>query len=128
MIEPVSDKYGHSYEKSELLRWLESSQTSPMTRGPLTIQDLSDNLSLKRSIDYQVDYFSGTIVLADDVDPNAEIKVIYDKHQLVTFDKKTILGVRSQMDFGKNSFMRNYMVLEGHKTIYRNFRDFFTKF
>ena len=42
---------------------------------------------------------------ADDVDPNAEIKVIYDKHQLVTFDKKTILGLRSQMDFGKNSFI-----------------------
>ena len=60
---------------------------------------------LKRSIDYQVDYFSGTIVLSDDVDPNADIKVIYDKHQLVTFDKKTILGVRSQMDFGKNSFI-----------------------
>ncbi len=60
---------------------------------------------LKRSIDYQVDYFSGTIVLADDVDPNADIKVIYDKHQLVTFDKKTILGVRSQMDFGENSFI-----------------------
>lgn len=62
-------------------------------------------VSLKRGIDYQVDYFSGTIVLADDVDPNADIKVIYDKHQLVTFDKKTILGVRSQMDFGENSFI-----------------------
>ena len=51
MVDPVSDKYGHSYEKSEILRWLESNQTSPMTRGPLTVQDLSDNLSLKRSID-----------------------------------------------------------------------------
>lgn len=60
---------------------------------------------LKRGIDYQVDYFSGTVILSDDVDPNADIKVIYDRHQLVTFDKKTILGVRSQMDFGKNSFI-----------------------
>ena len=62
-------------------------------------------LPLKKGVDYQVDYFSGTIVLSDDVDPNAEIKVIYDKHQLVTFDKKTILGIRSQMDFGEKSFI-----------------------
>ncbi len=60
---------------------------------------------LKRGIDYQVDYFSGIVVLSDDVDPNADIKVIYDRHQIVTFDKKTILGVRSQMDFGENSFI-----------------------
>ncbi|MBT4068130.1 MAG: cell surface protein SprA [Candidatus Marinimicrobia bacterium] len=60
---------------------------------------------LKKGVDYQVDYFSGMIVLSDDADPNAEIKVNYDRHQLVTFDKKTILGVRSQMDFGKNSFI-----------------------
>ena len=60
---------------------------------------------LKKGVDYQVDYFSGMIVLSDDVDPNAEIKVIYDRHQLVTFDKKTILGVRSQMDFGEKSFI-----------------------
>ncbi|HIA83509.1 MAG TPA: cell surface protein SprA [Candidatus Marinimicrobia bacterium] len=62
-------------------------------------------IPLKKGVDYQVDYFSGTIVLSDDVDPNAEIKVIYDKHQLVTFDKKTIIGVRSQMDFGEKSFI-----------------------
>ena len=29
--------------------------------------------------------------------------------------------------FGKLSFLRNYKVLDGHKTIYRKFRDFFTK-
>ncbi|MEO2160883.1 MAG: cell surface protein SprA, partial [bacterium] len=62
-------------------------------------------IPLKKGVDYQVDYFSGTIVLSDDVDPNAEIKVIYDKHQLVTFDKKTIIGIRSQMDFGEKSFI-----------------------
>ena len=43
--------------------------------------------------------------MSDDVDPNADIRVIYDKHQIVTFDKKTILGVRSQMDFGELCFI-----------------------
>ena len=45
------------------------------------------------------------MVLSDDVDPNADIKVTFDNHQIVTFDKKTILGIRSQMDFGENSFI-----------------------
>ena len=62
-------------------------------------------IPLKRGIDYQIDYFSGTVVLSDDVDPNADIKVTFDNHQIVTFDKKTILGIRSQMDFGENSFI-----------------------
>ena len=86
-----------------------SNQSATINLGFMIVegseQVYKGGVPLKRSIDYQVDYFSGTIVLADDVDPNAEIKVIYDKHQLVTFDKKTILGLRSQMDFGKNSFI-----------------------
>ena len=86
-----------------------SNQSATINLGFMIVegseQVYKGGVPLKRSIDYQVDYFSGTIVLSDDVDPNAEIKVIYDKHQLVTFDKKTILGVRSQMDFGKNSFI-----------------------
>ncbi|MEE8437643.1 MAG: cell surface protein SprA, partial [Candidatus Neomarinimicrobiota bacterium] len=60
---------------------------------------------LRKSLDYQVDYFSGTIVLNEPPEGEDNIRVIYDKYQLVTFDKKTILGVRSQMDLGKNSFL-----------------------
>ena len=51
MKEPVLGKDGHSYEKSEILRWLEGNSTSPMTREPLTADDLVDNLPLKRSIE-----------------------------------------------------------------------------
>jgi hypothetical protein len=66
---------------------------------------------LKKGVDYQVDYFSGTIVLSDDVDPNAEIKVIYDKHQLVTFDKKTILGIVLNGFWRKIFYWRNRTLL-----------------
>ena len=38
-------------------------------------------------------------------DPNANIEILYDKHELVSFDKKVILGSRAQMDLGKNSFI-----------------------
>ncbi len=68
-------------------------------------QVFKGEVPLKRGIDYQIDYFSGTIVLNEDVDPNANIRVVYDKHQLVTFDKRTVLGLRSQMDLGEHSFL-----------------------
>ena len=51
MNEPVLGKDGHSYEKSEILKWLSTNSTSPMTREPLTKDDLVDNLPLKRSIE-----------------------------------------------------------------------------
>jgi len=87
-----------------------ANQSSTINLGGFMVVEGSEQVfkggvSLKRGIDYQIDYFSGTIVLSDDVDPNADIRVIYDKHQIVTFDKKTILGVRSQMDFGEQSFI-----------------------
>ena len=86
-----------------------SNQSSTINLGFMIVEG-SEQVSrggvpLKRGIDYQVDYFSGTIVLSDNIDPNAELNVTYDRHQFVNFDKKTILGVRSQMDFGENSFI-----------------------
>ncbi len=60
---------------------------------------------LKRGVDYQVDYFTGTLVLDSNLDPNADLKILFEKHELVSFDKKTIVGTRAQMDLGKNSFI-----------------------
>ena len=86
-----------------------SNQSSTINLGFMIVegseQVYKGGIPLKRGIDYQIDYFSGTVVLSDDVDPNADIKVTFDNHQIVTFDKKTILGIRSQMDFGENSFI-----------------------
>jgi len=72
-----------------------------------------DGVELKRGKDYQVDYFTGTLVLDSNLDPNGELKVLYEKHELVSFDKKTIVGTRAQMDLGKNSFL-------GLTTLYYN--------
>ena len=51
MLEPVSDAEGHTYEKSQILTWLSTSKTSPITRSPLNKEDLTDNLAMKRSIE-----------------------------------------------------------------------------
>ena len=51
MKDPVSDKYGHSYEKSEIMKWLKINKVSPLTKGELQITDLKENDSLKRAIE-----------------------------------------------------------------------------
>ncbi len=64
-----------------------------------------DKVKQVRGVDYQIDNFSGTIVFLNEMDPNADVEVNYDKHELVSFDKKVIFGSRAQMDLGKNSFL-----------------------
>ena len=64
-----------------------------------------DGLELKRGVDYQIDYFSGTLIMNEDLNPNAQLNILFDKHEIVSFDKKTILGTRAQMDLGDRSFI-----------------------
>ena len=67
---------------------------------------LLNGIPLKRGDDYQIDYFTGTIILGETAnDPNANIEILYDKYELVSFDKKVILGTRAQMDLGEKSFV-----------------------
>ncbi len=51
MIDPVSDTRGHTYEKDNIMRWLQMKQTSPITNLPMCESDLSSNLAMKRSIE-----------------------------------------------------------------------------
>ncbi|MBT3216527.1 MAG: cell surface protein SprA [Candidatus Marinimicrobia bacterium] len=86
-----------------------SNQSSTISLGFMIVENseqvLKNGIPLKKGIDYSVDYFSGTLVLLDETDPNAEIRILFDKHELVSFDKKTILGVRGQMDINEHSYL-----------------------
>ena len=89
-----------------------TNQSSTINLGFMLIEGseevIQNGVTLKRGLDYNIDYFTGTIVLLGDAanDPNAKLKVNYDKHELVSFDKKTIFGTRAQMDFDRpNSFI-----------------------
>ena len=64
-----------------------------------------NNEKLERGSDYQIDYFSGIIVLNNNIDPNGNLEIVYDKHDLVTFDRKIMVGSRAQVDFDENSFL-----------------------
>lgn len=86
-----------------------TNQSSTITLGFMIVENseqvFKNGVPLRKGVDYQVDYFSGTLVMMDDSDPNADIRVLFDKHELVSFDKKTIMGVRSQMDLNEKSFL-----------------------
>lgn len=49
--DPVIDPDGNSYEREAIEDWLARNSTSPITRRPLTLNDLRPNRALKESIE-----------------------------------------------------------------------------
>ncbi|MDP6533427.1 MAG: cell surface protein SprA [Candidatus Marinimicrobia bacterium] len=86
-----------------------TNQSSTISLGFMIVENseqvMKNGIPMKKGVDYSIDYFSGTLVLMDEIDPNADIRILFDKHELVSFDKKTILGVRGQMDLNEHSYL-----------------------
>ena len=51
MNNPVSDMEGNTYEEESIHKWLSKNSTSPITRSPLSIHDLTINTTVKKAID-----------------------------------------------------------------------------
>jgi len=51
MRDPVCSPNGDTYERSEIIKWINSKNTCPITRKPLHIKDLVPNKSLKNTIE-----------------------------------------------------------------------------
>jgi hypothetical protein len=51
MKDPYIDDDGNSYEREAILEWLSMNPISPITRKPMTEDDLSPNRALKEIID-----------------------------------------------------------------------------
>jgi len=51
MKDPVIDHEGNSYEKKAIMEWLKKNSTSPITRNPLRLNQLSPNRALKNLIE-----------------------------------------------------------------------------
>lgn len=50
MVDPVLCEDGQTYERTNILEWLSRSPTSPLTRQPLSPNNLRPNLALKAAI------------------------------------------------------------------------------
>ena len=70
MQDPVVDKEGNTYEKAAIEKWLLTKSTSPITRSPLTLSDLTPNRALKNVIEQ---FLTG-------VDPSTKVSTTTD-HQ-----------------------------------------------
>ena len=53
MNDPVCDPEGNTYERDAILEWLRRSNTSPVTRAPLTPEQLIPNRALRELIEQQ---------------------------------------------------------------------------
>lgn len=51
MHDPVVTKDGHSYERMTIVEHLKRSPTDPLTREPLTVEDLRPNIALRKALD-----------------------------------------------------------------------------
>lgn len=51
MADPVIDPEGHTYDRPAIEKWLETHNTSPITRSPLSLSDLVPNRALRDSIE-----------------------------------------------------------------------------
>ncbi|MDD5582000.1 MAG: cell surface protein SprA [Candidatus Marinimicrobia bacterium] len=63
----------------------------------------ANQVKLVRGIDYEIDYFTGKIVLKSDIarNPNAELDISYNSRQVFQLDKKVIAGTRAEYRFGE---------------------------
>jgi len=46
---PVTTKYGHTYEKAQIEEWVNRNHNDPLTKQPLTLQDLFPNIAIRKA-------------------------------------------------------------------------------
>jgi cell surface protein SprA len=68
---------------------------------------LLDGRRLQRDTDYNIDYFSGNLVILNPeaTKPGRNLEISYQGNQLFQLEKKTIIGSRAEYRFNPNSFI-----------------------
>ncbi|MBL7032595.1 MAG: cell surface protein SprA [Candidatus Delongbacteria bacterium] len=62
---------------------------------------------LQRDKDYTIDYVAGivTILTSEADNPGASLEITYQNHEMISIEKKTIMGVRGQYNFDEASYL-----------------------
>ena len=100
MVYPVTDKEGNSYEREQIMEWIQSNKTSPITRNYLDESHLSPNLALKRSIEAVKDQLHVDQMRIDSQITDLELKPFQDclsQIQLKSyyFDDKLFVNIQT---------------------------------
>ncbi len=74
-----------------------------------------DGQLMTKGVDYDIDYFSGTVRLkgAAAEDPNATVKVDFEYEPFFSVDKKSMFGIRADYEFNKNAKIGATFMYEG---------------
>lgn len=102
MIDPVSDPEGNTYERTQIITWLERNSTSPITRSPLIESNLIPNVALRKAIDEIRDRLQSDQLKIDSSIAELEVKEYIDKLEDIKIetyydDEKLFLKVITPM-------------------------------
>jgi len=66
---------------------------------------LLNNVMLVKDKDYVIDYFSGSLTLLTEAynEPGADLEILFERNEIMSVDKKSMIGTRAQMDFGPDN-------------------------
>ena len=72
-----------------------------------SVRVLLDGQPLTPGSDYTVDYQVGQVKILkpEALIPGAKVDIDFEKHDFFSFASKTMLGLRGEMNLGKNSFL-----------------------
>ena len=94
-----------------LIKVNHSSRGSSMTLGFMIVEG-SESVTLngrrlEKGIDYNIDYFSGTLnfLIPEATDPTAKIDVSYEENEFISFDQKLLTGTHLKYEFGERNFL-----------------------
>ncbi len=98
-------------EHQFLIKVSSSSRSSTMSLGFMIVEG-SESVSLngrqlEKGIDYNIDYFSGTInfLIPEATDPISNIDISYEENELISFDQKLLTGTHLKYEFGDRNFL-----------------------
>jgi len=61
---------------------------------------------LARGVDYTIDSFTNTLTILDmSKYASSDVTIDYEENELISFDKKVMMGARAELDLGENSFL-----------------------
>jgi len=79
---------------------------------------------LQRESDYSIDYFSGSLTLLSEqaTKPDAVVEISYQSNQLFQLEKKTIMGTRAELRFGRDSFLGGTFLYQNERSLEQRVR------
>ena len=120
-------------QQSKFYIQVKSSSRSPNISLGINVIEGSEEVmlngrKLEKDVGYQIDYFSGQLILLDPdaTNPNAKLEVNYESQQMFTIDKKSMFGIRAEYKLwergSKQSFIGATLLYLNEKTLDKRVR------